>query len=145
MLRSNQFQVFFFKLLQWWKLQASKHLCFWVALIYQPEKYVEATSKDKFLWGGQSYNVTTFIPGPKVKDPFIPAWKLVLWINNWNNFTRKLWQAPISSPLYIKMSCIIKRLNISLEDYSMYNKVIILFIQILTSLEKVHMYFSHSN
>lgn len=131
MLRSNQFQVFFFlSYCSEENCKASKHLCFWVALIYQPEKYVEATSKDTFLWGGQSYNVTTFIPGPKVKDPIIHAWKLVLWINNLNNFTRKLWQAPISSPLYIKMSCIIKRLNISLEDYSMYNKVIILFIQI---------------
>ncbi len=75
--------------------KASKHLCFWVALIHQPERYVEATSKDTFMWVGQSNNVTTFIPGPKMLS-FLHE-KIVLWISQGNYE-----YAQISSPLYIK-------------------------------------------
>lgn len=99
--------------------KASKHLRFWVALICQPEKYVEATSKGHIFCEGASHiNVITFIPGPMVKDPFIPAWKLVFMKKIIEIISQKIRQAPTSSSLYmqaIKIYCISKCLNISPE------------------------------
>lgn len=72
-------------------LRASKTLRFSEALICQPEKYVEATSKDKFL-RGQSCNVTIFIPGPVVKRSFHTCIKIGLMKKKKkksNNFTWK--------------------------------------------------------
>ncbi len=117
-----RFSFFFFSCCSDKNCKASKHLCFWVALIHQPERYVEATSKDTFMWVGQSNNVTTFIPEPKILSFLHEK-------NGSLNFTRKLWICTnILTSLY-KKYCIIKPLNISHNVYSD-----------LTSLEKVNLY-----